>query len=303
MANLAIYSELSALLPGRVRVGEPMKKHTTWRIGGPADVFVEPVNRQELHTIVDYSRNREVPLSVIGAGSNLLISDSGIKGIVVKVGRGLDRLSIVDNEIKAEAGARLARVVAAAGDAGLGGFEFLAGIPGNIGGAVFMNAGSNGSSMSALVQKVLVLDLNGNYDYKSNEEMNFGYRSSILQSESAIVVEVAFTCYPRGKEQIRKEMNSFLNRRRTTQPLAYPNAGSVFKNPCGDSAGRLIEAAGLKGLRAGDAQISPLHANFIINLGSATARDVLDLIDRVKETISSRFGVELQLEVKFAGHE
>lgn len=303
MADLAVYRKLCALLPGRVRADEPMKKHTTWRIGGPADIFVEPVNRQELCTIVDYSYNRGVPLHTIGAGSNLLISDSGIRGIVVKIGNGLDRLSIVEHEIKVEAGARLAQVVAAASDAGLGGFEFLAGIPGNIGGAVFMNAGSNGSSMSELVQKVLVLNLDGNYDCKSNEKMKFGYRSSILQLESAIVVEVTFTCYPKEKEQIRQEMATFLARRRASQPLAYPNAGSVFKNPSGDSAGRLIEAAGLKGLRVGDAQISPLHANFIINLGSATARDVLDLIDRVKETINSRFGVELQPEVKFAGHE
>ncbi|MDD3653327.1 MAG: UDP-N-acetylmuramate dehydrogenase [Desulfotomaculaceae bacterium] len=302
-ANLAIFNELSALLPGRVRSAEPMKKHTTWRIGGPADIFVEPINRQEIYTIVNYSRDRGVPLFVIGAGSNLLISDSGIRGIVVKISSGLDRLSIVDNEIKVEAGARLAQVLAAARDAGLGGFEFLAGIPGNIGGAVFMNAGSNGSSVSELVKKVLILNLDGNYECISNEEMRFGYRTSILQFDPAIVVEVIFTSYPRDKEQIKQEMAIFLARRKASQPLAYPNAGSVFKNPPGDSAGRLIEAAGLKGLRVGDAQISPLHANFIINLGSATARDVLGLIDQVKETINRRFGVKLQPEVKFAGQE
>jgi len=303
LANLALYHELTELLPGRVRADEPMKKHTSWRIGGPADIFVEPGSRQELQLVVFYARNRGAALTVIGAGSNFLVSDSGIRGIVVKIGNGLGRVSIVGNEIIAEAGAKLAKVAAMARDAGLGGFEFSAGIPGTVGGAVIMNAGANGSSVSALVQKVMVLSFDGDFCYKSKEDMRFGYRTSILQSEPTIVVEVNFTCYPREKELIRKEMACYLARRKASQPLRYPNAGSVFKNPPGDSAGRLIEAAGLKGMRVGDAQISTLHANFIINLGSATARDVLTLIDRAREIVNNRFGVELQPEIKFAGHD
>ncbi|OPY57706.1 MAG: UDP-N-acetylenolpyruvoylglucosamine reductase [Pelotomaculum sp. PtaU1.Bin035] len=302
MADSTLYRELLSFLSGRARTDEPMKKHTSWRIGGPADIFVEPGNRQELRLIVSYARNRGIPLTVIGAGSNLLVSDSGIRGIVVKVGDGLARIYIDGDVVSAEAGAKLGRVAAAAKDAGLGGFEFSAGIPGTIGGAVVMNAGANGSSVGVLAQRILILSLEGDFSYKSKKDMNFGYRSSVIQTEPAIVVEVAFACYPREKEMIDKEMAGYLARRKASQPICCPNAGSVFKNPPGESAGRLIEAAGLKGMRIGDAQISTLHANFIINLGSATARDALKLIDRARDTVYSRFGVELQPEVKFTGH-
>ncbi|MCL6635693.1 MAG: UDP-N-acetylmuramate dehydrogenase, partial [Peptococcaceae bacterium] len=175
------------------------------------------------------------------------------------------------------------------------------GIPGTVGGAVVMNAGANGSSIGALVREVLLLKPSGEYCRKTGAEMDFGYRSSVLQREFAIVVEAFFSCHPRDKEAIREEMEKHLARRKKTQPLTQPNAGSVFKNPPGDSAGRLIEAAGLKGLRIGDAQVSTLHANFIVNLGSATARDVLALIERIREAVFNRFGVELKLEVKVVG--
>ncbi|KUK80933.1 MAG: UDP-N-acetylenolpyruvoylglucosamine reductase, partial [Pelotomaculum thermopropionicum] len=206
------------------------------------------------------------------------------------------------NEIIAEAGAKLARVAAAAREAGLGGFEFTAGIPGTVGGAVVMNAGANGASMSRLVRDVLLLDCQGDYHWKTNKELHFGYRSSVLQKEPLILVEVSFSCFPRDRSEIGKEMEHYTGRRRLTQPLR-PNAGSVFKNPPGDSAGRLIEAAGLKGLRIGDAQISTLHANFIVNLGAATSRDVLALIEKAGETVFSRFGVRLEPEVKIIGDD
>jgi len=303
LADSTLYHELLELIPGQVRADEPMKKHTSWRIGGPADIFVEPGNRRELQFIVSYTYKKGIPLTVIGAGSNLLVSDDGIRGVVVKIGSDLARVLTVGNEITVEAGAKLATVASTARDAGLGGFEFSAGIPGTVGGAVVMNAGANGSSVSALVRKVLVLSIEGDFIYKSREDMSFGYRTSILQSEPGIVVEVVFTCYPREKELIRKEMADYLARRKVSQPLYYPNAGSVFKNPPGDSAGRLIEAAGLKGIQMGDAQISTLHANFIINLGSATAQDVLSLIEHVREVVNSRFGVDLQPEIRFTGHD
>jgi len=295
------WCELSRLLPGQVRAGEPMSSHTSWRIGGPADVFVDPADIEDLRLTVYYAYRQGIPLTVIGAGTNLLVSEEGIRGIVVKVGHGLGRISTVGNEIVAGGGAKLAGVAVTARDTGLGGVEFSAGIPGTVGGAVIMNAGANGSSISTLVREVTLLDFTGVFSRKSKEEMHFGYRTSILQREPAIVVEVCFSCHPRNKKAIREEMEKYIARRRLTQPLGLPSAGSVFKNPPGDSAGRLIEAAGLKGLRFGDAQVSGVHANFIVNLGAASARDVLALIDRVREAVYGRFGVELQLEVKVVG--
>lgn len=303
MVDSALYRELIELLPGRARPEESMKKHTSWRIGGPSELFVEPASREELRLVVAYAYRRGIPLTIIGNGSNLLVSDSGIRGIVVKVGSGLARISTTEDGLVVEAGAKLAMAAAAARDAGLGGFEFSAGIPGTVGGAVVMNAGANGSSISELVREVVVLDFEGEFHRKTKEEMNFGYRSSILQQEPSIVVEASFICYPRGKDAIKAAMEKFVARRKLNQPLCKPNAGSVFKNPPGDSAGRLIELAGLKGMRVGDAQISTLHANFIVNLGAATARDVLALINRARETVNSRFGVELKLEVKVIGDD
>jgi len=278
-----------------------MKKHTSWRIGGPSELFVEPIGREELRQVVAHAYKRGIPLTVIGAGSNLLVSDSGIKGIVVKVGKGLSQVWAGEDGVVAEAGARLASVAVIARDAGLGGFEFSAGIPGAVGGALVMNAGANGVSIGDLVCKTLLLSREGKFYSKLKEEMDFGYRTSVLQREPSIVIEAFFSCRRRDKDLIKKEMDEYYNKRRLTQPIAFPTAGSVFKNPPGHSAGRLIEAAGLKGIRNGGAEISTLHANFIVNLGWATARDVLVLIDKVRETVFSCFGVELELEVNVIG--
>lgn len=302
MADSTIYLEMLKILPGRVRISEPMKKHTSWRIGGLADVFVEPSNREELRLAVSYANEREIPLTIIGAGTNILVSDEGIRGVVVKVGRGLDRISLDDNMIIAEAGAKLSNVAAVARDAGLGGFEFSAGIPGAIGGAVVMNAGANGVSVGTRVKEVLLLNLAGCFFKKTKDEINFGYRSSALQNETAVVVEAVFSCFRRDKEAIKQEMEVFIKRRKETQPLHHPSAGSIFKNPPGESAGRLIEAAGLKGERVGDAQISTLHANFIVNLGEAKARDILMLVEKARVSVLELFGIELKPEVKVVGY-
>jgi UDP-N-acetylmuramate dehydrogenase len=281
-----------------------MKNHTSWRIGGPADIFAEPTSREEMQLAVSYAHERSIPFTIIGAGTNILVSDEGFRGIIIKVGSGLDRISVNENFITAEAGAKLSRLAAAARDAGLGGFEFLAGIPGTVGGAVVMNAGANGSSVSMLVKEILLLNPDGCFIKKTKDEMEFGYRSSILQDENAmmaVVVEAVFSCYRRGKEAVRDIMAAYIKKRKKTQPLQYPSAGSIFKNPPGDSAGRLIEAVGLKGERVGGAQISMLHANFIVNLGGATARDVLILIDRARKKVLDCFGIELKTEVKVIG--
>jgi UDP-N-acetylmuramate dehydrogenase len=301
LVDTLVYRELQQLVSGRARIGEPMNKHTSWRIGGPADYFIEPQSRAELQSVVSFANRRQIPLTVIGNGSNLLVSEKGIRGIVLKIGSSLARVSVIENDVVAEAGAKLSALAAVAGDSGLGGLEFSAGIPGTVGGAVIMNAGANGSSVGALVREVLLLNFAGRLFHRTGEALNFRYRSCELQQEPAIVVEVRFACYPREKQLIRQEMERFVARRLSTQPLRQPNAGSVFKNPPGDSAGRLIEAAGLKGLRVGDAQISSLHANFIVNLGKATASDVLALIDKTRETVLARNGVELLLEVQIIG--
>ncbi|MDD4334843.1 MAG: UDP-N-acetylmuramate dehydrogenase [Desulfotomaculaceae bacterium] len=302
MADSTIYLEMLKNLPGRVRISESMKKHTSWRIGGPADIFVEPANREELRLAVSHANEREIPLTIIGAGTNILVSDEGIRGVVVKVGRGLDRIFLDDNMIIAESGASLSRVAAVARDAGLGGFEFSAGIPGNIGGAVVMNAGANGFSIGARVKEILLLNQAGCFLKKTKDEMNFGYRSSALQNDFSIVIEAVFSCFQRDKETIKQEMEVFIKRRKETQPLHYPSAGSIFKNPPGDTAGRLIEAAGLKGERVGDAQISTLHANFIINLGAASARDIMMLVEKARKSVLEFFGIELKPEVKVVGY-
>lgn len=301
MVDAAFYREISSLLPGRVRQNEPMKKHTTWHIGGPSDIFVDPASREDLQVAIKLANSRGIPLTVIGNGSNLLVSEAGIRGIVVKIAGGLARMAVNENKIISEAGAKLSNLAALARDAGLGGLEFSAGIPGTVGGAVAMNAGANGSSVGKLLLEVLLLSYEGDFFSRTGEEMNFGYRRSILQQEPSIVVEASFLCYPQDRILIKSEMDKFLQRRKATQPLGYPNAGSVFKNPPGDSAGRLIEAAKLKGERIGDAQISNIHANFIVNLGSATSRDVLSLIERAQEEVRRHFGIELSLEVKLVG--
>lgn len=301
MVDTLIYRELQELLSGRVRIAEPMKKHTSWRIGGPADYFIEPAGREELQSLVYFANQRKIGLTVIGNGSNLLVSEKGIRGIVLKIGSGLSRITTLENDVVAEAGAKLSTLAAAARDSGLGGLEFSAGIPGTVGGAVVMNAGANGSSVGVLVREVLLLDLEGRMYRRDREALNFSYRSSALQRDPAIVVETRFACYPRERDLIQEEMEGYIARRLSTQPLRQPNAGSVFKNPPGDSAGRLIEAAGLKGLRVGGAQISTLHANFIVNLGTATASDVLALIHKSRETVLACNGVELLLEVQIVG--
>lgn len=302
MAEPTVYLEMLKIMPGRVRFGELMKKHTSWRIGGPADIYVEPASRGELQLAVSYAHELSIPLTVIGAGTNILVSDEGIRGIVIKIGSGLDWISVNENIIFAEAGAKLSRVASVARDAGLGGFEFSAGIPGDVGGAVVMNAGANGASVGAQVKEILLLNPEGVYFKKTKDEMNFGYRSSALQSELAVVVEAVFSCCRRDKNAINEDMDTYIKKRKDTQPLHSPNAGSVFKNPPGESAGRLIEAAGLKGERVGDAQISLMHANFIINLGAATARDVLMLINKARASVLDRFGIDLKPEVKVLGN-
>lgn len=303
MKDLAAFRELSALLPGQVKADEPMALHTTWRIGGPADIFIEPAGLEELARAVTWVHRRGLPVYFIGNGSNLLVRDGGIRGVVVKIGRGLSWHRVDGTTIVAGAGMGLGALAALAQASGISGFEFSPGIPGTVGGAVVMNAGANGSCMADLVQEVLVMNRAGELERLPASGLQFGYRTSSLLGKSLVVVEVTCRGVKRDPASIAREMKGYLERRRATQPLSYPSAGSVFKNPPRYAAGWLIERAGCKGLREGDAQVSPVHANFIVNLGRATARDVENLIRQVQQRVYQQFGILLNLEVQILGEE
>lgn len=298
-----IYRELKSKTVGEVRLAEPMSRHTTWRIGGPADVFIEPQGVEDLRLAVVFARTNGIPLLVIGNGSNLLVSDQGIRGLVIKICKGMSLIRIEGNLVTAEAGVRLSGLLKSTTNAGLGGFEFVAGIPGNVGGAVVMNAGANGASIGDLMHDVTVMDYAGELQRYRRSELNFSYRFSSLQDLPGIVVRVTFACRPQSQDEIREKTEAYLSRRRETQPLKYPNAGSVFKNPPGDAAGRLIELAGAKGLKVGGIQVSEVHANFFVNTGQGTASDVLMAVETVRQMVKDKFDLTLAMEVKFVGEQ
>ncbi|OAT81807.1 UDP-N-acetylmuramate dehydrogenase [Desulfotomaculum copahuensis] len=303
MSKAELFSALNAILPGRVFLDEPMSRHTTWRIGGPADILVEPDGVDGLTALIALLQAWKLTPLIIGNGSNLLVRDGGIRGVVVKIGRGLGGIKITGAVVTAGAGAALGALAAAARDAGVGGLAFAAGIPGTVGGAVVMNAGAHGSSMRDVVQEVLVMDYSGCCTRLPAAALDFGYRTSCLKGAPLIVLEATCRGGLQDPAAIRREMEGYQAKRRATQPLTRPSAGSVFRNPPGRAAGQLIEQAGAKGMRSGDAQVSTLHGNFIINLGAATARDVLDLIRRVQDLVYDRFGATLTLEVQILGED
>ncbi len=298
---MEVYLGLKAGIRGSVRAGEMLGAHTTWRVGGPADFFVEPAAVEDLRFVLRFAAERGLPLTVMGNGSNLLVSDAGLRGVVVRMGTGMDRVELDGNIILAQGGVRLSRLARTAQASGLGGLEFMAGIPASLGGAVVMNAGANGLCMGDRVEEVTVVDRSGTVERRAVSQLGFRYRWSDIQAGTEIVTAAALRCFPKDKNEIGREIERFLNRRRETQPLDQPSAGCVFKNPPGDSAGGLIEAAGGKGLRVGGATVSHKHANFVLNTGGATARDILELIRQIRQLVGDRFGIELGLEVKLIG--
>ncbi len=301
MTGEQLLSNLSKVLKGRVKASEPMSKHTSWRIGGPADYYAEPADSGDLCRALAWARENRLPVTVIGNGTNLLVSDSGVRGLVLKPGPGLSGIEIKGAVINAGAGTPLPRMAQTALQAGLSGFEFLAGIPGTVGGALLMNAGANGCSVGERVLRVETVDYEGHAKTFAKSELEFGYRKSCLSQRDLIITGAAFAGLLRPGEEIKKKMDDYLNRRRSTQPLEQPNAGSVFKNPPGDSAGRLIESAGCKEMRVGAIQVSPRHANFFVNLGGGTAADVLALVRAVRTAVEEQCGVKLLLEVQMLG--
>lgn len=283
-----------------IREREPMRVHTTFRIGGEADVFISP-KAEELEAVLAIAKEEQVPVTVIGNGSNLLVGDGGIRGLVVEIGAGMSAISLVGSLLTAEAGALLSKVAGVAASAGLGGMEFAAGIPGSVGGAVTMNAGAYGGEMKDILKSVKVLTRDGQRKTLSVEELELGYRHSCIPEKDYIVVEAQFSLSEKPEEEIRSLMAELSGRRREKQPLEYPSAGSTFKRPEGYFAGKLIMDAGLRGYTVGGAQVSEKHCGFVINWGNATAADVKKLMEDVQKKVYEKFGVTLEPEVKIIG--
>lgn len=279
---------------------EKMSAHTTFKVGGPAEYFACP-KREQIADIIALCKKHEIPWHVIGNGSNLLVADEGIPGLVMEIGRECAQVAVLGNVIKAQAGALLSVAAAKAAEHGLTGMEFASGIPGSVGGAVVMNAGAYGGEMKQIVTKATVLTGDGAEKELSLEELDFGYRHSSIPQMHGIVLDVEFTFQQGDPETIREQMAKLRRQRSEKQPLEYPSAGSTFKRPQGYFAGKLIQDAGLRGYRVGDAQISEKHCGFVINRGNATAAQIHQLIRDVQEKVKEQFGVELKTEVRFLG--
>lgn len=284
-----------------VRVNEPMKNHTTFRIGGPADLFVTPHSEKELSDVLSFVRKEQIPYFIMGNGSNLLVSDEGFRGAVICLAPAMTDICVSGCKISALAGARLAAIASKAQQASLTGLEFAAGIPGTLGGACVMNAGAYGGEMKQVLTRVRCLDTDGRIKTYLPEQMELGYRSSAFMRDGLTVVSAEMTLQPGNKEEISARMADLRQRRQDKQPLDYPSAGSTFKRPEGYFAGKLIMDAGLRGFTVGGAQVSEKHCGFVINKGNATADDVRELIAEVRSRVKERFGVELQPEVRFLG--
>ncbi len=284
-----------------VRINEPMKNHTTFKIGGPAQYYVTPESVNQIQEVVSLCRNMNIPLHVIGNGSNILVGDDGVDGVVLALFNTFSDYEIKDNVITAQAGMSLIKLAVIALREGLTGLEFASGIPGSVGGAVYMNAGAYDGQMKDVVTSVTVLDEAGNIRILGRDELDMGYRTSAVAKNNMIVLQVVIELKSGDKEQIKARMNQLSELRKQKQPLEYPSAGSTFKRPEGYFAGKLIADAGLKGYSIGGAAVSEKHAGFVVNMGGATAKDVVELTDYIKKRIMEQFGVTLELEVKRIG--
>ena len=285
----------------RVLLEEPMKRHTTFRIGGPAEVFVMPGNLEEVQRILEICRTEDLPYFILGNGSNLLVSDRGYRGVVIQLDRNFGEVKVEGTEIHASAGALLSTIAVAARRASLTGFEFAGGIPGTLGGAVVMNAGAYGGEMKDVLKSVTVLTREGERITLQKNELELGYRTSIIAKKDYIVLEAEIELEVGDAEEIKAVMDDLKERRTTKQPLEYPSAGSTFKRPEGYFAGKLIQESGLQGFQVGGAQVSEKHCGFVINKDQATAADIAELIRQVQDRVEEKFGVRLETEVKRLG--
>lgn len=285
----------------RVWTDEPMSQHTTFRIGGNADVFVSISNDVELVNLINFLKENNISYFVIGNGSNLLVSDDGYRGVIIEIGSHYNDIRVRDNQIIARAGAMLSKVSHIALENNLAGMEFASGIPGTVGGAIIMNAGAYGGEMKQIALNIKVLMPDGTITVLSNEEMKFEYRNSRAKKEGIIILQVTYQLAQGDREVIDGIMRDLNMKRRDKQPLEYPSAGSTFKRPTGYYAGKLIEEAGLKGYCVGGAQVSEKHSGFLINKDNATAKDMYQLIFDVRNKVKESSGVELEPEVIFLG--
>ena len=285
----------------RVFTGEAMSRHTTFKIGGPADYFLMPDKDTDVGRIVKICKESAIPYFILGNGSNLLVGDGGYRGAVIQIYKNMSAVTVEGTEITVQAGALLSSVAAAAKNAALTGFEFAGGIPGTMGGAVEMNAGAYGGEMKDVLTEVTVMDEEGEIVTLPADKLELGYRTSIIKTAGYIVLEAKLQLKEGNPEVIRETMKDLTIRRTTKQPLEYPSAGSTFKRPEGYFAGKLIMDSGLAGYQVGGAQVSEKHCGFVINAGGATARDVRTLMDNVRDIVYKKYGVTLEPEVKFLG--
>lgn len=281
-----------------VLTNEPMKKHTTFKIGGNADILVFPETDDALRRVIELCKKENVRTVILGNGSNVLVSDEGIRGVVISTMR-LSSVTVTDNKICAQAGALLSSVASAATNHCLCGLEFASGIPGTLGGGIFMNAGAYGGELKDVITSVTFLSADGQIKTISNTDCSFGYRSSIFQQNGGIILGAEFELKTGVKDDIIALCSELNRRRRDKQPLNFPSAGSTFKRPEGYFAGKLIEDCGLKGFKIGGAEVSQKHSGFVVNTGNATAEDVLQLIKHVQKTVKENFNVELKEEIKY----
>lgn len=285
----------------KVLFEEPMSSHTTFRIGGPAEVFLMPESYEQIRSALALCREEGVPYFVLGNGSNLLVSDSGYRGVIIQMDRNMGAIELKGTEIRACAGALLSSVAAAARKASLTGFEFAGGIPGTLGGAVVMNAGAYGGEMKDVLREVTVMTKEGDIRVIPSDRLELGYRTSIIKKTGYLVLEAVISLEKGDPQAIQEKTKELASKRTEKQPLDYPSAGSTFKRPEGYFAGKLIMDSGLRGFRVGGAQVSEKHCGFVINTGGATAKDVKELMDHVIRTVKENYNITLEPEVKFLG--
>ena len=300
--NQILYNELLKIMSEeQVKTEEPMKNHTTFRVGGPAEFFVMPRTSEEVKKVIDLCRRESFPYYIIGNGSNLLVSDQGYRGVVLQIYKEMSYIEVEENVVVAQAGALLSAIANKALENGLTGFEFAAGIPGTLGGACVMNAGAYGGEMKDVLEEVTVLTEEGEVLTIPKENLELGYRTSIIARKGYTVLEARIQLRGGEKEAIKSLMEELKDKRVSKQPLEYPSAGSTFKRPEGYFAGKLIQDAGLRGFSVGGAQVSEKHCGFVINRENATAADVAELMRQVSARVEEEFGVKLEPEVKRLG--
>ena len=302
--NQSFYNKLTNIIgKDSILVDEPMSRHTTFRVGGPADFFVTPKAKEEVRDVIRICKEAGMPYYIIGNGSNLLVSDAGYRGVIVQIYKEMNEVKVEGDLVKAQAGALLSGIAAKALGAELSGFEFASGIPGTIGGACMMNAGAYGGEMKDVLESVTVLTGKGKIIELGRNELELGYRTSVIAKKGYIVLGAALKLERGDGEKIKTYMDELKEKRVTKQPLEYPSAGSTFKRPEGYFAGKLIEDAGLRGFQVGGAQVSEKHCGFVINRDHATAADIMELMRQVQIRVKENSGVDLEPEVKRLGDE